>query len=38
MPSVTIHYDGWLMLPERVRKVLGVGTGDQLEVSLEKGV
>jgi hypothetical protein len=32
VPTVTIHYGNWVMLPEQVLKVLGLTTGDRLEV------
>jgi hypothetical protein len=38
MPTVTVYYDGWLKLPERIRRALGVTTDDLVELSLEKGV
>jgi antitoxin component of MazEF toxin-antitoxin module len=34
VPTVTIHYSNWVMLPERVLKALGLTTGDRLEVEL----
>src|SRR3712207_3777334 len=34
MPSVTVHYDGGVQLPERVRRSLGLDTGDRLEAEL----
>ena len=37
MPTVTIHYGNWIMLPERVLKVLGLTTGDRLDVELAEG-
>ena len=37
MPSVTVHYDGWLQLPERMRKALGLDTGARLEADLVDG-
>ena len=37
MPSVMIHYDGWVLLPEWLRKALGVRVGDRLEAELVDG-
>ena len=37
MPTVTIHYGNWVMLPERVLKALGLTTGGRLEVELAGG-
>jgi antitoxin component of MazEF toxin-antitoxin module len=37
MPTVTIHYDNWVMLPERVLKALGLKTGDRLDIELAGG-
>jgi AbrB family looped-hinge helix DNA binding protein len=37
MPSVQVHYDGWLALPEAVRRKLDVTTGDRLEVEVADG-
>jgi AbrB family looped-hinge helix DNA binding protein len=37
MTRVRINYDGWLSLPAAVRRELGLGTGDQLEVELADG-
>jgi|tagenome__1003787_1003787.scaffolds.fasta_scaffold20910754_4 hypothetical protein len=37
MPSVTVHYDGWVQLPERMRKALRLDTGAQLEAELVDG-
>ena len=37
MPTIQVHYDGWLALPEAVRRKLGVGTGDRLEVEVTDG-
>lgn len=34
MPKVRLNYDGWLALPETVRRALGVGTGDQLDLEV----
>ena len=37
MPSVQVHDDGWLGLPEAVRRKLGVAAGDPLEIELVDG-
>src|SRR4051794_17376631 len=37
MPTIQVHHDGWLALPEAVRRKLGVGTGDRLEVEVADG-
>ena len=37
MPTIKVHHDGWLALPETVRRKLGVGTGDRLEVEVADG-
>lgn len=37
MPTVTVHYDGWVQLPERLVRSLGLRTGDRLEVELAEG-
>src|SRR3954452_17887956 len=37
MPSVTVHYDGWVQLPERMRKALRLDTGARLEAELVDG-
>ena len=34
MPTVKLHPEGWLSLPEAVRRKLGVGSGDTLEVQV----
>lgn len=34
MSKIRLMYDGWLALPEAMRRRLGVATGDQLEVEL----
>lgn len=39
MATVTIHYEGWLALPEELRERLGVRTGARVEaVAVEDGV
>lgn len=35
MPTVTVHYDGWVMLPVRLARSFGLQTGDRLSVELE---
>ena len=37
MPKVRLSYDGWLALPEAVRRKLDVATGDRLEVEFADG-
>ena len=34
MPTVKLHPEGWLSLPEAVRRKLGVGSGDTLELQV----
>ena len=34
MPTVKLHPEGWLALPDAVRRKLGVGSGDTLEVQV----
>src|SRR4051794_7786523 len=34
MPTVKLHPEGWLALPADVRRKLGVGSGDTLELQL----
>lgn len=34
MPTIQMHYDGWLTLPAAMRQKLGLGTGDRLELEL----
>ncbi len=34
MPTIQMHYDGWLTLPPAARQKLGLGTGDRLELEL----
>jgi hypothetical protein len=38
MPTLTVHYDGWLKLPEQAHKALGVKTHDLLKLTLAEGV
>ncbi len=37
MPTVTVRYDGWVQLPERLVRSLGLRTGDRLEVEQAEG-
>jgi hypothetical protein len=37
MPSVQVHHDGWLALPEAIQRKLGVGIGDWLDVEFADG-
>ena len=37
MPTLKVHYDGWLSLPAGLRQKLGVGSGDRLEADLVDG-
>jgi bifunctional DNA-binding transcriptional regulator/antitoxin component of YhaV-PrlF toxin-antitoxin module len=34
MPTVKLHPEGWLSLPDAVRRKLGVGSGDTLELQV----
>src|SRR5919199_925573 len=34
MPTVKLHPEGWLALPDAVRRKLGVGSGDTLELQV----
>ena len=34
MPTVKLHPEGWLALPDAVRRKLGVGSGDRLELQV----
>ena len=34
MPTLKLHYEGWLSLPAALRHRLGLSTGDRLEVEL----
>jgi AbrB family looped-hinge helix DNA binding protein len=34
MPTVKLHPEGWLSLPDAVRRKLGVATGDTLELQV----
>ncbi len=37
MPTIQIHYDGWLSLPAEARKHLAIVTGSRLEIELADG-
>ena len=37
MPTLKLHYDGWLALPARLRQALGLNSGDRLEAELIDG-
>ena len=37
MPTLKLHYDGWLALPVRLRQALGLTSGDRLEADLVDG-
>ena len=37
MPTLKLHYDGWLMLPVGLRQALGLNSGDRLETELVDG-
>src|SRR3712207_1794272 len=37
MPTLKLHYDGWLSLPSGLRQKLGLGSGDRLEADLVDG-
>ena len=37
MPTLKLHYDGWLALPVGLRLALGLNSGDRLEVELVNG-
>jgi bifunctional DNA-binding transcriptional regulator/antitoxin component of YhaV-PrlF toxin-antitoxin module len=32
LPTISLHYDGWLALPADARKHLDIATGDRLEL------
>jgi antitoxin component of MazEF toxin-antitoxin module len=36
LPTIQLHYDGWLTLPAQARQHLDVATGDRLEIELNK--
>src|SRR4051812_41372145 len=37
MPTLKLHYDGWLALPAGLRHALGLNSGDRLEAELVDG-
>ena len=37
MPTLKLHYDGWLMLPAGLRQALGLNSGDRLATELVDG-
>ena len=37
MPTLKLHYDGWVALPAAVRQQLGLNSGDKLDVALVDG-
>ena len=37
MPTLKLHYDGWIALPVRLRQALGLSSGDRLEAELVDG-
>ena len=37
MPTIQIHYDGWLSLPAEARRHLAIVTGSRLEIELADG-
>lgn len=37
MPTLKLHYDGWIALPVRLRQALGLTSGDRLEAELADG-
>ena len=37
MPTLKLHYDGWIALPVRLRQALGLTSGDRLEAELVDG-
>ena len=37
MPTLKLHYNGWVALPTAVRQQLGLNSGDQLDVALVDG-
>ena len=37
MPTLKLHYDGWLALPAAFRQALGLSSGDRLEAELVDG-
>jgi bifunctional DNA-binding transcriptional regulator/antitoxin component of YhaV-PrlF toxin-antitoxin module len=37
MPTLKLHYEGWVSLPSALRQKLGLGSGDRLEADLVDG-
>lgn len=37
MPTIKLHYDGWLALPAGLRQALGLSSGDRIEAQLIDG-
>ncbi len=37
MPTLKLHYDGWIALPIGVRQTLGLNSGDRIEADLVDG-
>jgi AbrB family looped-hinge helix DNA binding protein len=37
MPTLKVHYEGWVSLPSGLRRELGLSSGDRLEVQLVEG-
>ena len=37
MPTIKLHYEGWVSLPSGLRRKLGLNSGDRLEVNLVNG-
>ncbi len=37
MPTVELHYEGWVSLPSALRQKLGLNSGDRLEADLVNG-
>ena len=37
MPSLKVHYDGWIALPAGLREALGLSSGDRVDAELVDG-
>lgn len=37
MAKISVHYDGWVALPTRLRQLLSLKIGDELEVEMRGG-
>jgi bifunctional DNA-binding transcriptional regulator/antitoxin component of YhaV-PrlF toxin-antitoxin module len=37
MPSLKLHYDGWIALPVSIRQALGLSSGDRIDAELVDG-